>query len=360
MMNKPAAHHTLTMPRLCVRVAALGVTLCCLLMSLNTKAYAGVVLCVPGLPCITPLTPNDPTNPADGPNAPTAPNAGITSGAACDADFMNQIYSRAWLESQRDTIKASILIRKPDSVLEYTCFDQLANLAVSRAGPLFSQSMRWMPRIVPITSIAPITGVVGIPGFINITPIPGVVVTTAMDPLGFQLSMQSLVLGSLLSYNLANFSHTFLGGSSAADYLMTGAITGNYVCPSMGSVYYLAKCRDILSDDRFSTFSELILLDPRLLPAPCTGTTQISQQRIDLAENRDFRYVSFDRTPGHTNLLTHGAPCAPPIPTGLMITSKTWNVDAVGNVTITSTDTYEDKVCPNPGCFYDRGTACNP
>lgn len=329
--------------------------------------------CAQGLPCITNATPNNPADPNDGPNATNAPNraaprdllgAGACNGAtpaqgcACDADLMNQIYSRAFLESQRDTIKAEVLIRKPDSVLEYTCFNNLATVAVSRAGPIFSESTRWRPATVTITSALGV-GEIG-----NMNFVPIVLMNTWMGPMKLENSIRGLVRDSLTPYINENFSHRFLGGAATAlDY--TPGSGGSYNCTYMDRVYNLSKCTDIITDDRFWRFADLINPDPRRLPAACTGGTQITQQRIDLAENVNKQYAAMDavRTYGALLRPPGGAiTCAPPIPTGLIVEQKQHNVDGSGNVTLSGPPTtFPDMVCPNPNCWYSgTGGGCQP
>jgi hypothetical protein len=164
---------------------------------------------------------------------------------------------------------------------------------------------------------------------------------------------------SLGNYIYSNFSHKFLGGAaSTLDYT---AQAGGYNCTNIDLVYQLAKCSDIVTDDRFWKFSELINPDPRLLPQACTVGTQVTQQKIDLAENKNFQYVNFDRVASYNNLLKLGAPCAAPIPTGLTISASNRTIDTMGNVNITGTNTYRDMVCPNPACSYNRGgNSCIP
>jgi hypothetical protein len=342
-------------------IALLGIA-ACIVGFTAAKAHAG---CATGLPCITNFTPNDVTNPGDGPNnggpnRPLVATGGCNGnppdrGCACDADLMNQMYSRAWLESQRETIKMEVLIRKPDSILEYTCFDRHVNVVVARAAPLFSESTRWRPANVSITSE---WGV----GFIDDIPIPMVIMNTWMGPMKLQTSLRGLVLDSLTPYINDSFSHRFLGGAATSlDYAASGSST--YNCSYMDQVWFLSKCTDIVTDDRFWKFSELIGNDPRVLPAACTGGTQITQARIDLADNINKQHVYMDAvTPTHYNLTRPpGGPvtCAPPIPTGLLVVQKTRNVDALGNVTVTATNTVTDMVCPNPNCQY-TGVTCAP
>jgi hypothetical protein len=354
MMNL-VTHIRAFSPRLLMAGLAIAV---CLIASAPNAAYAG---CAPGVPCITNATPNDPVDTNDGPNnggpnrnkVSTGNCSGATPGAgcACDADLMNQIYSRAYLEAQRDTIKAEILIRKPDSVMEYSCFDQMLNRTVDEAAPLFSETTDWMFRVVDITSAFGI-------GEIAENYIPFVFISDYMGPNKMQTSIENLVKNSLEDYIDDNFDHKFLGGAAnSLDYAASG---GSYNCTYMNRVYFLSKCTDIVNDDRFWKFSELINPDPRVLPQQCPNpNTQITQQKIDLAENRNFQYVNFDRVTSYNAILAPGAPCRAPIPTGITVINHTRSIDALGNVTITNTNSFPDKVCPNPNCYY-TGTTCTP
>ncbi len=74
--------------------------------------------------------------------APYTNTTGATT-SACDGNFMNQIYARAFLEGSREVIMSEQLIHKPDSVLEYTCFDQFVNIAAHNAGTAFSENPFW-------------------------------------------------------------------------------------------------------------------------------------------------------------------------------------------------------------------------
>ncbi|MGB4056565.1 MAG: hypothetical protein WBK77_00590, partial [Alphaproteobacteria bacterium] len=189
---------------------------------------------------------------------------------------MNQIYANAFLQSQRDIIKSEVLIRKPDSILEYTCFDQIADHYVQNAPLIFSESTRWHPTTVPIDSV------VG-PGKIVDNTIDSVSIDVYMGPDRLRDHIQVLVKDVLPEYIDGHFSHTFLGGSAQSlDYAAGGG--GGYNCSYMDQVYHLAKCTDIVTDDRFWKFSELIDNDPRLLPEACENGTQVTQELIDVSE----------------------------------------------------------------------------
>jgi len=346
-MTKSVLQISRSLSRLCLTAALGG-----FMLFMAAPAFAG---CAAGLPCITNATPNLPNKATDGPNAAGMPNVAKTSaGSGCDADFMNQIYSRAWMEGERDLIKAQIRIRKPDSVLEYTCFNQLAFTTGRDAGPLFTDSTNWHTQSVSIN------------GKIAGSSIGNVKIDVYMGSKRLPTSINQLVLSTLSKYlthaTAGSFSHRFLGGSATAlNYTAPG---GGYDCSYMDQVHFLAKCADIVTDDRFWSLAELITPDPRLLPIQCTTGTKITQQRIDLANNLNFQYVNFDRvTPTYISLLQPpgGTPpaCSGPIPTGVIIVDKNRSVGGEGTVTITATNPYRDMVCPNPNCSYcPSSTSC--
>ncbi|MGB4106970.1 MAG: hypothetical protein WBK55_04155 [Alphaproteobacteria bacterium] len=462
--------------------------------------------CLPGVPCIVGATPNHPLIYGDGPTSPGAPNqnkatgggtclpGSPASGCTCDADFMNQIYARAWLEGQRDVIKSEVLIRKPDSILEYTCFNQFNDLAVTRAAPLFSETERWtggglfgslgsneistktfalisppqnpveailkslllvgdsgggfggggpvgggggggsggggglggglgggggMPAIPGIPGLPGIPSIPGIPGgfgsqpdvaaiindiiaaltgpngfvgltgpitpgnapgsvlciphsvpmtsnwlvgWINFIPIPCIGIDVYIGPDKLSTSLEVLVRESLNQYIGQNFSHRFLGGAATTlDYIeISGA--GGYNCSFMDQVYYLSKCTDIVTDDRFWRFTDLVTVDPRVLPTMCTDGTKITQEMIDLAENKDYLYVNFDRVYHSFELREQQGGvigCTPPVPTGVIVAVKSFAMDMLGNVTVISTEEMPDMVCPAPDCHYN-GDICEP
>src|SRR5437016_4882806 len=49
--------------------------------------------------------------------------ARATPTTPCDPEYMDALEARAYLEAQREVAQNQNYILKPDSVLEYTCFD---------------------------------------------------------------------------------------------------------------------------------------------------------------------------------------------------------------------------------------------
>ena len=306
------------------------------------SAQAQTSTCIPGIPCVVNKTTNDPLKANDGPNV-TGPNKSKTDNAGCDADFMNQIYARAYLEAERENVMNKISIRKPDSVLEYTCFDQMVALVGQRAGPLFTESALWNNITVPIG------------GAIQRSPRPNVTLNVLMGPTKLDTSLQALILSSLNTYTTTNFGHNFLGGSAGT---MSLPATSIYNCDFMNSVHFLAKCNNFAADDQFFTFDTLATFDPRALPALCAaGQTGIKTALINLAGNKDFASVNFDPVVTYLNRMTpEKCDTIAPVPTGLKAIIEDKSVDSSGNVKVTKTTIYDEKVCSNPACYYDQKT----
>ncbi len=291
--------------------------------------------CTPGLPCIQPKTPNDPLNPADGANM--GGNNALKSGSAgCDADFMNQVYARAWLESDREMKAASVAIRKPDSVLEYSCFDQIVSMVAHKIGPIFSESTDFQNRPFAHSTM-------GMGAY-----------TTYMGNDSLDKALEGTVLASIKNYQTNNFAHKSLGGTGSADGAFTGKIGGDkYNCDMMNRVHFLAQCANFGTDNQFLTFENMTTLDPRVFPAECGKT--VSQATVDLATNNGFLFANFDIFTDYKTLLDPGV-CGTPIPTGVSVTAYEVGRDFETGPPVTG-QTYADQICSNPGCYFD-GSAC--
>ena len=288
--------------------------------------------CTPGLPCIQPKTPNDPLNPADGANA--GGNNALKSGsAACDADFMNQVYARAWLESDREMKSGQIAIRKSDSVMEYSCFDQIVSIVAHKIGPIFSESPDFQNRQFAHSSLG--TGAYSV----------------YMGNDSLDKALENMVLSPLKNYQKNNFSHALLGGTGSASNTFTGRIgADSYNCDLMNRVHFAARCSNFGDDNPFLTFDELTTTDPRKHPSACN--TPADAAKADLAANKDFYFVNFDLFKDYQTLQKAGV-CAPGIPTGVNVIRYEVGRDFETAPPRTS-ETYSDRVCPNPGCYFDR------
>ena len=275
----------------------------------------------------------------------------------CDPEYMQALEARAWLEVNREITQNQNLIAKPDSVLEYTCFNRFLDEAADQHSPnrQFSETQRWG----------------AITGFSDTST------DTALDEIvGF----------AFRTYIQSNFDHDYLGHRAEGnDY--TG-YTDNvqsraYACAEMARVWQLAKCTDFFeysnrgSDpnlDSFMDFGWYRSNDPRNLPPgmECTPPPGMYNQALNTAFNNsapqrqanryflpnadevDFNASAYDVDNVVTHLdfiLYQGHP------SGLAGSCQT--VETGITVNRVEIPAYDDAICPNPGCHYDR-SSCVP
>lgn len=356
-----------------------------IVLSTLSPSFAQTTSCISGLPCDVDLTPNDPKKDKDGPNAPGSPNEPKRgSSDACDSDFMNQIYAKAYMEAERQNVVGAFLIRKPDSVLEYTCFNKMASRAATIAAPIFTETQDWINKEVliwgeinktDIDTAKRLTGKVEdlIPtvaaGKAAIPPWQyQVIMNVFMGTDRVDKSIQEVVLKSVGTYLTQNFSHTFIGGTTTMDYPNGGVFEPSidYDCDMMEKVHHYAKCVNFNSDDhykdKFFSFQDLASYDPRLLPDPCGGPPPIGppnivdgNKTINISKNTGFKYAAFDKDDKIYDDLINGA-CKPGIKTGITLSyiDKSVETTIVGDVNFGEPEQYNDLVCPNLGCSIEK------
>jgi hypothetical protein len=180
--------------------------------------------------------------------SPKAHAAAVFADSTCDSTYYDSLEARAWLEAQREITQNQNLIFKPDSVLEYTCFESHLNQVADASDNLFSGLSRW----------------------------------------GGGENMSS-ALGGIASahrnYDQSNFAHDGLGGRGdfsgftpdlAVHKLASSTVSKDtYECKVMKEVWEKAKCMDFLADashDGFFTFAEYAAEsdDKRFLPSQCS------------------------------------------------------------------------------------------
>jgi hypothetical protein len=270
--------------------------------------------------------------------------SGGTPTTPCDPEYMDALEARAWLEAQREIAQNQNLIVKPDSVLEYTCFDKFLNEIANDASQMFSETTRW-------------------------GPIPG------LDSSSQDVALQNLISAGLVDYITNNFPHKYLGGRSTLDSNISGSVTGGtYTCDQMGKVWNEAKCMNFFDEkdfDGFYDFKWYETNDPRKLPTefaacvpPDDDPYKFAKMQTIAFNTRETTYVLLAENPNDAtaykvdNLVTFldfilpkgvapATTCKPPIKTGIRVKRE--------NMT-----EYDDAVCPNPGCYYTgTGGSCN-
>ncbi len=281
----------------------------------------------------------------------------------CDPLLMDAMEQRAWLEAQREIAQNQNIIVKPDSVLEYTCFDRfLGHLAgTETSGWLFSE--------IACCGITPQYNI--------LNNVLGYGVAYAME-----------------NYIKLNFGHTFMGGKTAVDYPALPATAddiyqpanpnpiygGAYNCDRMAAVWEAARCADFYDNtsvqdaagnaragpsNGFFDFPYFVDWDPRQIiynplgaggGTPLNCRSPITQDAMNVAFNNrtPFYTLSPENTgagpypednisSNFARILPGG--CSNPIPTGIMVTRFGPGAPAP----------YPDAFCPNPGCYYQVG-----
>lgn len=411
-------------------------------------AYAGS--CSPGIPCTDyTLTANPTAGTTTTLNGPKTGKTSPYTERSCDGNFMNQIVSNAFLGASRDVIMSEQLINKPDSVLAYTCFDQILARTAQNGG-ILSESQTFGAgtsargfalkagndqggdgydgsdqndgQISPDSG----SGLVGVPPpscsqspcetyTVNLTSYDSIATTydQRLDRL-----LQEVAMTSLTTYLNNNFNHNYLGGSSSLTRTTSAISAASYTCNDMNRVWLASQCSDFGEYDKFRTFSNLVLQDPRAFPTGCsasniapdsndivdttnvdfqfshtiskpcpdadgnntgsTANTGITNKQIDVANNCNYSYADFDileplmgiikspvlsTTPSAQDAakLMSGHPivCSAPIPTGIVVISYDHALASIGplpRVPILVRFVHNDHVCPNPGCHYVPGT----
>ncbi len=240
--------------------------------------------CIPGIPCINYDIDDEDgsSNPAGSSAQYNGPKSGdkVDSAAAgdphevtsCDGNFMNQIFAKAYMNASREVILSEQIIHKPDSVLEYTCFDHQIGLA-ARYAPTFSESSKWDAYTVTIATADDDNGVTDTE--IN----PRNYSDTPDDNL--ENLLEDLMLDTLEEYITKNFAHTFLGGAMSIDNNMSlTSISSGNSCSHMATIWELAKCIEFAEDDAFRSYQHLVHYDPRSIPAACSPG-HVSSDAVD-------------------------------------------------------------------------------
>ncbi len=165
----------------------------------------------------------------------------------CDPEYMDALEAKSWLLAQRRITQNKNLILKPDSVLEYSCFDQYINfLVTNQEGRRFSENF---------------------PVYANWGVVDGITVSS------LDTALDEIVIQPLTAYIDTNFPHTFLGGRVEEDP-ETFLVAGDYSCETMSFVWQAARCTNFMDAgteerdalDGFYDFPFYVTNDPRRFP----------------------------------------------------------------------------------------------
>lgn len=238
----------------------------------------------------------------------------------CAADTMTVLANQAVLQTGREMVYNQAYILKPDSVLDYSCFNQFLQITADQAGPIFSETTYWQGRRVDLLGKT-------------------VTVNQGLGGDSLDLALAAVVTSAVQSYKGANFSSDYLGGKVArAD--------GGSMCDAMSRVWQSAKCKNTDAPATFYTFKEMISTDPRDNPGhPSCSNTGTTQVQIDKAGNKDAQVAAYSK-PKALKPLISGDSCALTVYTNVTVRRKE------GSARISEEVTYDDATCVNTGCSY--------
>ncbi len=247
---------------------------------------------------------------------------------SCDPSYMESLEARATLEAQREITQNQNLILKPDSVLEYTCFDSHLDQVAQSSQDLFSESTRW-----------------GDP--------PTAIIDDLVD-----------IAQSYRTYDEANFNHGYLGGRmDDANVTPPNTVTaGTYNCNVMQDVWQTAKCMDFIQNedtDGFFTFDEYEqdAEDKRRLPQQCEKLFNQYQEMLDIATDDP------EQTPWlEDQLVTYFELFNPEAENSCGDDNSKLKTGLLINATLgeNNNDDQDEYICLVPGCYYDGDNCVRP
>lgn len=247
-------------------------------------------------------------------------------GTACEWKYFNVLRQRAWLEGKREMEIAQTLILKPDSVLEYSCFE-MRRRELSVRGAFWSNARANMDR-----------------------------------------ASSRLVGGPTDRYLARNFYHTLGGGTH------DGTVAG--ICDAMFLIWDTLKCSNFPKGSLVHLWT-LSRNDIRNLPRECAPHEPDRLDKWDLAFEQSFPILVWPANFGGMDSVSEFFPpkmdifnveecpiASKPIPTGIIVTSAP--PGDYDPETETKPGSFPDKICPAPNCHYlphrigqDTGT-CQP
>ncbi len=269
----------------------------------------------------------------------------------CDTQFWRQMSARAWMEAEREIMQNQNLIFKPDSVLEYTCFDQFVGINAWDGGDIFVHTTYFGSPII-----------------------------SRGQPTGLEYAMTKVVSEALQEYKTENFNDAYLGGRAEylgsnvknSDFKYFSSRISEYTCDVMANVWRTSKCKNFIDNsqfektDGFYPFDDIVGYDGAETVFGYSNVEEVGDTRqwpqsmaceptVDWeGKIQDAKNINDNLYPSKTPLgliykdvydLTAPGACADPILTGVTVIAGDGS-------------TYPDGVCTNPGCSYSRSGTC--
>jgi len=288
----------------------------------------------------------------------------------CDPKYYKSLAARAWLEAEREIIQNQNLIFKPDSVMEYVCFDNFVRHNAQHAGDIFVHTTYF-----------------------------GKIIIARGGATSMEGALNKVVGDALKSYMDTNYKSAFLAdrskhlsGAPQGPSSFNGISVGSYSCDYMAKIWQAAKCINFIDNKAFEMTDGFYPI--KSLKAGPGQTTQDSAAGYDeLTDPRQWPEDMKCPGPGKTASSTAGGaatassdalhswekdiPIAENTPNDSMYPFKTPLGKAFTDVRkmvepgqcekavetgvtvyiLSDNTTYKDGVCTNPGCTYKKGSS---
>lgn len=270
---------------------------------------------------------------------------------ACDPDYWKSMKERAWLEAEREIMQNQNLIFKPDSVLEYVCFDKFISHAGKTLGDIFVHTKYFGDEIIKRGQAESQNN-----------------------------ALKTAVYDAMRNYVIQNYTPSFLAGRSTKmkkppnpndhDVQMKPPTNSGPLydqCKIMAEVWKASKCINFAEEnfpnDDFHPFVDIkaqgggsnvpgytAYEDIRLFSTPCNNMTkQEWQEPYDNAINKDDQMYKFSKPTKKAfedvRKMVEPGQC------------KKENAILTGvKIVLSGTDNKEEKdgFCTNPGCTYSN------
>ena len=234
----------------------------------------------------------------------TTSGAHAQSWAGCDREVWRAMTNQATLETRRQDLTNKRYIIKPDSVMQYSCFDQKIDRAHEQIGRVFSNGFQFVERRIDLldgysTNLdiynledltehgSPETVTEEGDGY-DIRPLPGhnyqinaagalpyiaepatglnpTLSLVGLQPDSLETAISTALFPAYEAYIDGQFHHQVLAATTPLEFPIPE------LCQPMGLVWMAAKCKNFDGINIFYRLEELVGFDPREFPPnmPC-------------------------------------------------------------------------------------------
>jgi hypothetical protein len=213
-------------------------------------------------PPITPPTPPTPGVPGGAASPVIAPSGEVEELSGCATDTWIAMTNQALNQSRREIAFNKRYIVKPDSVLQYSCFEDDLKTVVEHVGPIFSNGTVWENLEVDLIGKS-----VTIQIYEQDSPDEAAYLMNLLTKSTLEESLVLLVDSTFQNYILGQFNHPFLAGSAPVAGAAAEIANDSY-CVKMSNIWKAAKCKNFDDETLFYTMEDFANApDVRIYPS---------------------------------------------------------------------------------------------